>query len=99
MSDPGASAKHRYEMSATRAEFLRLLGVAVGEVPALRGDTIVGRTCGVDWTLRVCERPERRVAQLALPVLDVALECRAADAAQIDRFVARFVLAFQRGGG
>ena len=90
---------HRYEMAITRDDFLRLLAFAVGAAVDCKNGYMEGRTGGVDWSLRIAERPPRRIAALTLPVLDVALACRAADAADIDRFVERFLRAYQRAGG
>jgi hypothetical protein len=98
MRDPGA--RRRFEMGITRAEFLRLLPIAVGAFTASRaGDSFAGETEGVTWSLSITERPRRRIAGLTLPVLDVELRCAAVDAARVERFTARFLLAFQRAGG
>ena len=96
----GPPLAHRYEMAITRDEFVRLLPFAVetadGDERELR---LRGRDGGVDWRLSLVERPPRRIASLSLPVLDVTLECRAAGPADVDRFVERFLRAYQRGGG
>jgi hypothetical protein len=91
---------YRFEMALTRAEFLRLLPFAVGQ-PKLRveGESIAGRTRDVEWMIRIVEQPERRIAGLALPTLDVTLECAAGDRDGVQRFIDRFMRAYQRAGG
>ncbi|HXX84712.1 MAG TPA: hypothetical protein VEN29_12110 [Casimicrobiaceae bacterium] len=93
-------AEYRFEMGITRVEFLRLLPFATGrrELHSER-ELIEGNTDGVEWSLRVAERQQRRIAALTLPILDVRLKCMAADDARISGFVERFLLAYQRAGG
>jgi len=96
----GRGDGYRFEMALTRAEFVRLLPFAVGQ-PQLRveGECIEGRTQDVEWTIRIVERPERRIAGLTLPTLDVTLDCAAADRHGVQRFVERFLRGYQRAGG
>ena len=96
----GLRGEHRFEMALTRAEFLRLLPLAVGQVQLRVGaECIEGCTDDVQWTIRIVERPERRIAALALPVLDVTLDCAAVEPDGVKRFVERFLAAYQRAGG
>ena len=82
----GSRAVHRWEMGITRAEFDRLLA-------GVRSDP------GLAWRVEAIERPPRRLGLLAMPVLQVTLEVDGGPKAAIDRFVERFLLAFQRAGG
>lgn len=88
-----------YEMGITRAEFLRLLPAAVGHAPfRIEGDEI--RADGApSWRIRLRELPKRRIALVALPVLDVDLVIDAPSGAELQAFVDRFLLGFQRTGG
>jgi len=89
-----------FEMSLSRAEFLRLLPVAVGhEAWRLKGDEISGEGSRPSWRIQLAERPGRRFGPVELPVLAVTLSIE--DAAKADRaaFVARFLLGYQRAGG
>lgn len=96
----GSGREYRFEMTLTRAEFLRLLPFAVGPLDLHdQAECIDGRTDDVQWSLRLVERPERRIAGLTLPMLDVTLECAAVDGERIKRFVDRFLLAYRRAGG
>jgi hypothetical protein len=94
-----ASFRHRFEMGITRSEFLRLLPAAVGDQPfRVDGDSVAGRTGGVEWTIRVEEQDSRRIALLTMPVtaVEVILD---ASAEQADPFMDRFLRAYQRAGG
>lgn len=96
--EPGGG--YRFEMALTRAEFLRLLPLAVGQLQSrLEGECIEGCTHDVEWTIRIIEQPERRIAGLTLPTLEVMLDCVAADRHGVQRFVERFLRAYQRAGG
>ena len=87
-------------MGITRVEFLRLLPFATGKIDLhSERELIEGHTEGVEWSLRVAERAERRIAELTLPILDVTLTCAATDDESIGAFVERFLLAYQRAGG
>ncbi len=89
----------RYEMGLTRAEFLRLLPAALeGDWHAMAGGA-QGSWKGIEYAVRFVERPERRIAQMAVPVLDVLLSFAAGPPETIDAFVARFLRAYQRAGG
>ena len=93
-------AEYRFEMGITRVEFLRLLPFAMGQFDLhSERELIEGYTDGVEWSLRVAEKQERRIAALTLPILDVTLTCMAADDVRISGFVERFLLAYQRAGG
>jgi hypothetical protein len=91
---------HRFEMALTRDDFLRLLPFAVGQQARRAGASLLeGSTDGVEWSVHLAEGAERRIASLALPVLYVELGCSAPDDQAVDRFVERFLRAYQRAGG
>jgi hypothetical protein len=87
-------------MTITRAEFLRLLPVAVGHAPwRVAGDRIESAGPPPAWRIRLEERPGRAFGPVALPVLAVTIELAGATEAQRAAFRARFLLGFQRAGG
>lgn len=91
--------KLHYEMGITRADFLRLLPAAVGHAPfRFEGDEIHGDGAP-SWRIKLREMPKRRIALLALPVLDVELVIDAPSGTEAKAFVRRFLLGFQRAGG
>ena len=91
---------HSYEMALTRADFLRLLPVAVGGEPyRVDGNDIVAEAGTIAWRIRIEERPGRPFGPVALPVLAVQLDLDGATDAQARDFVGRFLLGFQRAGG
>ena len=91
--------KLHYEMGITRAEFLRLLPAAVGHAPfRIEGDEIRGDGAP-SWRIKLREMPKRRIALVALPVLDVELVIDAPSGTEAKAFVDRFLLGFQRAGG
>jgi hypothetical protein len=92
-------ARHEYEMALTRADFLRLLPVAVQGEFAVSEDVINGESAGVTWSITVLELEPRRIALLSLPRLNVQLVLRAASTAAADEWLRRFLLGYQRAGG
>ena len=91
--------KLHYEMGITRADFLRLLPAAVGHAPLrIEGDEIRGDGAP-SWRIKLREMPKRRIALVALPVLDVELVIDAPSGTEAKAFVDRFLLGFQRAGG
>ena len=90
---------YRYEMSLTRADFLRLLPVAVGNAPwRIEGADIMAGE-GPAWRIRLDERPGRPFGPVRLPVLDVTIDLEGVPAADRAAFIGRFLLGFQRAGG
>jgi hypothetical protein len=86
-------------MALTRAEFLRLLPVAVGGAPhRVEGNVVSSEASRPAWRIRMGERPPRAFGPVRIPVLAVALEVDAGDEER-DAFVARFLLGYQRAGG
>ena len=89
-----------FEMGTTRADFLRLLPVAVGYAAwRIEGDEIIGEGAAPQWRIRITQRPERSFGSVRLPVLDVTLELEGASETQTAAFVGRFLLGYQRAGG
>ena len=95
-----ATTSHfHYEMGITRADFLRLLPAAVAHAPfRIEGDEIHGDGA-LSWRIKLRKLPERRIALVALPVLEVELLIDAPSGTEAQAFVDRFLLAFQRAGG
>jgi hypothetical protein len=92
--------RHCYEMGITRAEFLRLLPVAVGHAPwRIEGDDISGEGTRLSWRIRLKEKAGRRFGAVEIPVLEVALDLEGASEAGCAEFLSRFLLGFQRAGG
>lgn len=90
----------RREMSITHKEFLRSLAPAVAPATFTvqgRSISVIGAPGKVEITLS--EERERRIALLRLPVVDVAIELSGFAPDALDRFLAQFDRAFQRGGG
>lgn len=87
-------------MALTRADFLRLLPVAVGMEPyRVDGDDIVGTGGTIAWRIRIAERSGRPFGPVRLPVLAVTLELDGATAEEARAFRERFLLGYQRAGG
>jgi hypothetical protein len=92
--------QHCYEMGITRAEFLRLLPVAVSHAAwRIEGDDIAGQGTRPSWRIRLKEKAGRRFGAVELPVLEVTLDLEGASEAVCAVFVSRFLLGFQRAGG
>lgn len=90
----------RREMSITHKEFLRSLAPAVAPATFTvqgRSISVIGAPGKVEITLS--KERERRIALLRLPVVDVAIELSGFEPDALDRFLAQFDRAFQRGGG
>ncbi len=87
-------------MGITRAEFLRLLPVAVGHAAwRIEGDEIVAEGPAPAWRIRLREMPGRPFGSVMLPVLGVTLALEGGSEAAASAFVARFLLGYQRAGG
>ena len=87
-------------MALTRADFLRLLPVAVGHAPfRVAGDEILAEGGTVAWRIRLEERSGRPFGPVALPVLAVTLSLDGATAEDARAFRERFLLGYQRAGG
>jgi len=97
---PAPSFRREFDMALTRAEFLRLLPVAVGgEAYRIDGNDIVALDGTSAWKIRIEEKTGRPFGPVSLPVLGVQLHLDGATEAQARDFVDRFMLGFQRAGG
>jgi len=89
-----------WEMALTRADFLRLLPVAVDLAPyRVQGEEIASDGGSPAWRIRLEERPARAFGPVAIPVLAVTLSIEGAPEEAAQSFVARFLLGYQRAGG
>ncbi len=85
-----------FEATASRAEFLRLLPAATGE--AAIGEDANG-LFGHGWRLRLTAMPVLAIGLVRLERHRVEIEFDGLTAEQQERFMQRFSLYFQRGGG
>lgn len=100
MSNRGRTVRRDFDMALTRADFLRLLPVAVGGEPCrVDGNDIIAEAGTIAWRIRIEEKAGRPFGPVALPVLAVELHLDGATEAQARAFVDRFLLGFQRAGG
>jgi hypothetical protein len=88
------------EMGADEMEFMRLLPAALGGLRFVRenGRIVVrddGRIVEIEWSAPAT----RNLAALSLPVTRVVLRLVDFNDAGAERFLGRFRLAYQRGGG
>jgi len=89
-----------FEMTITRADFLRLLPAAVGHQPfSVAGERIVHRDDSRSWTIRLAALPDLRLGLVRLERQRVTLAFEGYGEAEIDAFMRRFELHFRRGGG
>lgn len=88
-------------MSATPAEFLRCLQIALppGSVDQLRADGCRVRADELELLLDWAPAGERRIGLLALPQLQVHYRFARGDADTRAHFLTRLDRAMQRGGG
>lgn len=88
------------EMSISRPDFLRRLPAAVGQ-EAVREENgrFSGREGGGRWSLRLVPLPDRQLARVVLPCHRVEIGLEGYDDPGIEAFMARFLRAYQRGGG
>ena len=86
----------RYEATITRAEFLRTLPAATDDDGFREVD---GRFEGKGWSIRLTPITPFGVGMVCLERHRVEIEFHGLTAAEQDRFMRRFTLYFQRGGG
>ena len=90
---------HR-EMGCTRAEFMAWLPGATRQAPfQIDGEVVTVITHGGCVHISLEQRPPRRLALLALPVLGVTFSFRGLDEPARDDFLAHFDCYTRRGGG
>jgi hypothetical protein len=89
----------RFDMGITEAEFFRLLPAAVTDPYVVRDRVVEHRGVGRQWRIRLGPAEDRAIGPLRLPTLAVAFEFAGYTEAEVERFVARFLMYFRRGGG
>ena len=90
----------RFEMTTTRAEFLRLLPAAVNHVAfAEEGAAFVHRDGARCWRIGFASLPDLRLGLIRLERHRVEFGFEGYSVAEIEAFVARFEFHFRRGGG
>jgi hypothetical protein len=92
---------HRYDMTITHAEFLRLLPTALGRPGLAAAGPVVHIDDGDGRRIEVAIGPEEswQIGGLALPRTRVCLTLVGFPAADAVAFIAHFERRFQRGGG
>ena len=90
---------HR-DMGCTRAEFISWLPGATRQAPfQIDGEVVTVMTHGGRVQISLEEKPPRRIALIALPVLGVTFYFRDLDELTRNDFIAHFDLYTRRGGG
>ncbi len=88
------------EMGLSRSDFLRLLPGALGSDSfTVDGDSIVFEDGSRRIEIAIAEKPERRIAKLALPVMRVVISFIGYGGDEAAQALARFERAYQRTGG
>ena len=85
-----------YEATTTRADFLRILPLATGEAELREID---GRFCGRGWAIRLTPIAPLEIGIVRLERHRVEIEFDGLPDAEQERFMRRFSLHYQRGGG
>lgn len=86
----------RYEATISRADFIRMLPAATGESGFRQVD---GGFAGSGWTIRLTPIAEFRIGMVQMERHRVDIEFDGMTADEQDRFMQRFTLYYQRGGG
>lgn len=91
---------HCFDMTVTRAEFLRLLPAAVGHAKFVEEtDGFAHRDGDRAWRIAFTRLPELRIALVRLERHRVEFNFEGYGDDEIAAFLARFELHFRRGGG
>jgi len=85
-----------YDATTTRQDFIRLLPQAAGEAELREID---GRFCGRGWSIRLTRIPPLEIGLVRLERHRVEIEFDGLTVEEQDRFMQRFTLYYQRGGG
>lgn len=86
-----------FEATVSRGEFLRLLSAAIdGEAFEVDGELLTGAS---GWRMRLTPMSARSFGGIAMERLHVDAEFPGWQEGEIERFMRRFALFFQRGGG
>lgn len=86
----------QYEATITRADFMRMLPAATGE-PGFR--EVDGLFAGSGWSIRLTPIAELSIGMVHMERHRVEIEFNGLTAGEQDRFMQRFTLYYQRGGG
>ena len=86
----------RYDATITRADFIRTLPAAAGESDYREVD---GRFEGNGWSIRLTPISAFRIGMVQMERHRVEIEFDGLTAEEQERFMQRFSLYFQRGGG
>lgn len=86
----------QYEATITRADFMRMLPAATGETGFREVD---GLFAGSGWSIRLTPIAELRIGMVHMERHRVEIEFNGLTAGEQDRFMQRFTLYYQRGGG
>lgn len=86
----------RYDATITRAEFIRTLPAATGEEGFREVD---GRFEGRGWSIRLTPLDAFRTGMVHMERHRVEIEFSGLSMDEQDRFMRRFTLYYQRGGG
>lgn len=85
-----------YDATTTRDDFVRLLPRATGGAPFQEIDN---RFCGQGWSVRLKRILPLEIGLVRLERHRVEIEFDGLTAEEQDRFMRRFTLHYQRGGG
>lgn len=93
-----------FEMTISRADFVRLLPAAVGHQPFQEaGSVFSGRSAEADrgcrWTIALTPLPALRIGAICLERHHVQIDFEGYADAGIAAFLTRFEFYFRRGGG
>jgi len=90
----------RFEMTTTRAEFLRLLPAAVNHLRFVEEDgTFVHRDGARRWRIGLTPLSDLRLGMIRLERYGIDIDFAGYSDAEIADYLARFELYFRRGGG
>lgn len=88
------------EMGMTHRDFFRTFPAVARDVPwGMDGDTVVMAEKNRHLSIRMGAEGQRRIAGLILPTVDLRFEFQDYNEEEANSFMARFDLAFRRGGG
>jgi len=87
-------------MGMTHRDFFRTFPAVAKDVSwTMDGDTVVMAEKSRRLSIHMGSEGQRRIAGLTLPTVDLRFEFQDYDEEEADSFMARFDLAFRRGGG
>ena len=99
-SVPTGRVSFRLEMAITHAEFLRILPLAIeGRTYQVQDGDILVYEADRRISIKLQEESVRAIAALRLPMTEIEFSFQGYSKADVDDFMRRFKLHFQRGGG